>query len=73
MDMESIIKDLREIIPPENFFIEPETSLGILKELESKYQIDTEYFLNNKTNVSDEDCQEWLNACENVYIFTKEN
>lgn len=69
MDITSIIEELKKIIPTENFYIEPETSLAIINELESKYMIDTEYFLKHKTSVTEDDCCEWLNAYENALFF----
>lgn len=72
MNIEDILKQLKEILPAENFKVQPDTARGELIQLEKKYNINTSYFLETPledTNVSEEDCDKWINTFDTYINF----
>lgn len=69
MNIPSMIKELQNILPPENFKTEPQNAMQVMKEFEKKYGMQTEFFLRNPKGVSEEDCNKWLSAYEFVLLF----
>lgn len=69
MDIPDMLKELKDILPPENFKVQPQEAIKVIREYENKYGIDTRAFLLCKSSVSEEDCDSWLSAYQTVLLF----
>ena len=69
---DEILKELKKIVPKENFFKEPETSFNKLKAFELLYNISTFDFINKNKDISQipiEAQDKWLNTIETHLVF----
>lgn len=72
--VENILNELRTIIPEENFHLQPDSSLKVIFEMENKYGLSSEDFLNfgsKSFNINLEDREIWLNNLETYNNFIK--
>ena len=70
--MEAMLEKLREIVPAENFKIEPESSEKELIELEKTYQVNTSDFLEKKClidHIPMEVQESWINKVDTFFLF----
>lgn len=74
MNIKSIISELQNILPQENFKIQPNAALSEIKAFESKYNVNTQTFLENGLNgiINEEDSHKWLLACETALLFSED-
>lgn len=70
-DMQDILTELRKIVPAENFRKQPDFSVDVLLQLEKKYNLNTQDFLEKRysIHIEEEDVFDWLNEFENLVLF----
>ncbi|MGX5608733.1 hypothetical protein ACWKTZ_20200 [Bacillus cereus] len=69
MNIQDILKELKDILPPENFKVQPQEAIKVVREYENKYGINTETFLLCKDGVGEDDCDSWLSAYQTMLLF----
>lgn len=72
MNIENILRQLKEILPAENFKVQPDTARNELIQLEKKYNINTNEFLNmpiEDTEITEEVREEWINKLDTFINF----
>lgn len=72
MNIKSMLRELKEVIPAENFKIQPAAAREEILRLEKKYNVNTSDFIKNGVLIADtrEDISEkWLNELETFITF----
>lgn len=70
--MKEILEQLREMLPNENFHMQPYSAEEQLLKLEKKYKISTFDFINKKKDISHiplSDQDDWINILEVFILF----
>ena len=71
--IQEMIEQLKEIVPPENFHVQPKTAKDTLLALEFAYQINTQDVLNYtdfvQQKLSEELIEKWLNTYQTFKFF----
>lgn len=71
-EMNDMLTELKKIVPPENFFEEPKTSLNEMRHFESTYRMSTYDFVNKKKDTSHippDKKEGWINTLETHLVF----
>ena len=72
MNIENMLEQLKDILPAENFKIQPAAALKELLHLEKEYNINTSKFIKDKTiatTIPEEVCEKWINTLETFISF----
>lgn len=66
MNIENMLEQLKNILPEDNFKIQPATAQKELLQLEREYKINTSDFIKGSTLVTipDEVCEKWINTLD---------
>lgn len=72
MNIDNMLKQLRDLLPAENFKVQPDAARCEIIQLEKKYNINTYDFLKTPlelTNITDEDRDVWINTLDTFINF----
>jgi hypothetical protein len=73
MNIESMLSELKKVLPPESFKIQPYTALRELEGFESTYGISTARLLDgNELGLEQDIVDRWLETYEIYLLFSKE-
>lgn len=72
MNIENMLGQLKDILPAENFKIQPTAALAELLELEKKYQVNTSKVIGDKnlaSTLTEEVLERWINTLDTFITF----
>lgn len=72
MNIENMLNQLKEILPAENFKIQPAAAREELLQFEREYKINTSNFINDinlATTITEEDREKWINTLDTFINF----
>lgn len=72
MNVETILKQLKEFLPEENFKVQPDTARQEILNLEKMYNVNTKDFFENPEFaklIPEEICEKWINTFDTFITF----